>query len=114
VLQQVAANHPLPCQLISATHAACCLSLALPAEDDATGGTKKKGAAGKGGAKGGGAHKPPKSRWQQLSKLLFGWASTTFKVNGKKLLPHNAVLWRFMVRRALQQRQCRQWSEDLN
>jgi hypothetical protein len=76
----------------------CCLCLTLLAEDDATGGAKKKGAAGKAGAKGGGSHKPPKSRWQRLSKVLFGWTNSTFKVNGKKLLPHNAVLWKFMVR----------------
>eukprot|EP00883_Tetradesmus_obliquus_P002715 jgi/Sobl393_1/12921/SZX78204.1 len=66
-------------------------------EDDVTGGARKKGAASKAGGAKGGSHKPPKSAWQRASKLLFGWANTTFKVNGKKLLPHNAVLWRFMV-----------------
>jgi hypothetical protein len=79
----------------------CCLPPTLLAEDDAIGGAKKKGAAGKAGAKGGSSHKPPKSRWQRLSKVLFGWTNSTFKVNGKKLLPHNAVLWKFMVRRTL-------------
>jgi hypothetical protein len=78
-----------------------CLLIYPPAEDDAAGGAKKKGAASKAGAKGPGHAKPPKTFWQRANKLLFSWTSSTFKVNGKKLLPHNAVLWRFMVRTVL-------------
>jgi hypothetical protein len=84
---------PCSClKLMYSSHISAC----PPAEDYPAGGAKKKGAAGKAGAKAG-AHKPPKSAWQRASKLLFGWTNSTFKVNGKKLLPHNAVLWRFMV-----------------
>jgi hypothetical protein len=30
--------------------------------------------------------------------MLFGWTRTTHKVNGKKLLPYTAFLWKYMVR----------------
>jgi hypothetical protein len=42
--------------------------------------------------------KPKKSLWARTSKVLFGWARTTHKVNGKKLLPHTNFLWSYMVR----------------
>lgn len=41
--------------------------------------------------------KQPKTLLQKINFFLFGWADSTFKVNGKKLMPHNVMLWRFMV-----------------
>lgn len=71
------------------------------ASEGGEGKKKLTGAGGKGGkSTGGAAHKTPKTRWQQLNKLLFGWANTTFKINGKKLVPHSAVILKFMVRAA--------------
>jgi hypothetical protein len=83
------------------------------ADDDSvptTGGKAGKGGKSAAGAKGGaaaaattGTKRKAKSTWQRAHKLLFGWMSATFKVNGKKLLPHTAFLWRFMVGRRVQQ-----------
>jgi hypothetical protein len=50
------------------------------------------------------AKKPPVSKFAALRhsayKALFGWLYSKFKRNGKKLLPSNSVLWKFMVRGA--------------
>lgn len=35
--------------------------------------------------------------YKALYKRILGWAHTKFKINGKKLLPHDAVIWKFMV-----------------
>lgn len=86
------------------------LPVLLPAGDDddapVTASKKKGGAGGKsgasagaGGAGGAGAKKKvAKSVWSRVQKFLFGWARTTLKVNGKKLLPYTTFLWRYMVR----------------
>lgn len=78
--------------------ALCCC---FPAEDDDTkeapSSKKRSPAVGNKGKPATEKPKAPKTKWQKIDKFLFGWASSTFKINGKKLMPHNAVLWRFMV-----------------
>ncbi|KAF8055488.1 tmcC [Scenedesmus sp. PABB004] len=69
---------------------------AAAAEDDGPS-RRQKLAAGRGKPGALAGHKAPRSRWAGVGKFLFGWASTTFKINGKKLVPHSGVLWRFMV-----------------
>lgn len=44
------------------------------------------------------ASKTHKTRWARINKFLFGWINTTYKINGKRLIPHNHILWRIMVR----------------
>jgi hypothetical protein len=78
----------------------------VPAGDDedapTAGGAKRKagvkGGAAAAAAGAGGAKKKAKTVWQRMNKLLFSWARTTHKINGKKLLPHTQFLWRYMVR----------------
>jgi len=72
-------------------------------EDDAPSGAAKKKKGLTSLSKAGAASaalagkKKAKTMWQRMTKFLFSWARTTFKVNGKKLLPHTTFLWRYMV-----------------
>eukprot|EP00775_Hariotina_reticulata_P003515 gene3515-3785_t len=43
-------------------------------------------------------HKKPKSFWQYINKKFFGFlVRPKFKVNGKKLVPYNVILYKFMI-----------------
>jgi len=34
---------------------------------------------------------------QKLNKALFGWMTSTMKINGKKLVPNNSMVLRFII-----------------
>lgn len=58
---------------------------------------KAGGASGSGAGAAGAAKKQPKTWYQKAWRLLTGWMASVVRLNGKKLLPSNAVVVRMMA-----------------